>query len=73
LEAGTCQRTGLPFDLRPPVASKRHPFSPSLDRIDGREGYVTGNVRVVVSAFNVARNEWGDEVFEAVARAYFNT
>jgi hypothetical protein len=36
-------------------------LSTSVDRLNGRLGYVKGNVRLVCVAANLARNEWSDE------------
>ena len=49
-----CAVTGIPFDLIPRgkvgyVANTNHP---SLDRINGNQGYVPGNVRLVLSIYN---------------------
>lgn len=61
---GRCQVTGIPFDLT--LSSKRtEAFSPSLDRIDPRFGYVSGNVQVVVWIYNRAK---GDGTHEDVLK-----
>lgn len=67
---GQCEVTGIPFDWSRERASYFRPFLPSLDRIDPRGGYTDGNVRVVVTAFNVALSDWGEEVFKRLATAY---
>lgn len=60
IEAGTCPRTGFKFDLNPHDVHHRNPFSPSIDRIDGTKGYVKGNVQIVCSWYNIAKNEYSD-------------
>lgn len=64
-----CQVTGVPFDLTPHT-NGRSPFAPSIDRIDGRRGYVAGNVRLVVQIANLAMNVWDAETLrEFIAKA----
>lgn len=70
---GICELTGMPFREN----SKRHrqghmlnPFSPSVDRINSRSGYTADNCRLVCLCVNLALNQWGDEVFDTMARAY---
>lgn len=50
----------------------RMPFRPSIDRIDPKAGYVPGNVRLVCFATNVALNDWGEDVFRALAEGYIH-
>lgn len=66
IEAGACEFTGLPFDS---LAGTAHPWAPSLDRIEPKFGYVDGNVRVVVWAYNRAKANWPDRVLLTLARA----
>lgn len=67
--AGRCQLTGIPFDMSPHRFHK-NPFTPSLDRIDCREGYTASNTRVVLAAVNLALSEWGEALFSRLAFAY---
>lgn len=60
---GKCAVSGMPFT----DASKRGPFSPSIDRIDSAKGYVQGNVRMVCLIANLAMNEWGYEALKSLA------
>jgi hypothetical protein len=46
------------------------PFSPSLDRIVPKEGYTKSNTRLVCTAVNLALNNFGESVFEKVAKGY---
>jgi hypothetical protein len=47
----------------------KHPYGPSLDRINSQKGYVRGNVRLVCTAVNFGLGQWGDEVFLPIAEA----
>lgn len=64
-----CNLSGIPFyadrDFR-----TRHPYAPSLDRIDSSRGYTKDNVRVIAYALNVMLLDWGVGVFERVANGY---
>lgn len=72
LEAGRCQLTGLPFDLRMTALGRgpRNPFAPSLDRIVPRLGYTDQNCRVILMAVNTAIGCWGEGVTEHIIRAW---
>jgi len=67
---GRCELTLIPFDLVNVDGFKRRPYAPSIDRIDGSKGYAPGNCRLVTVVANLAINEWGEDVFARVARAY---
>lgn len=67
---GVCAVTGLPFAL---TSESRHPFKPSIDRIDNSMGYSIGNARLVLLAVNMAMNVWGAELFKTVALSYAAT
>src|SRR5580698_10146363 len=43
------------------LGNSRHPFQPSIDRIDERVGYQRSNVRIVWLIENYARNGFTDE------------
>jgi hypothetical protein len=47
-----------------------NPYMPSLDRIDSTKGYTKDNVRIVCAAINLALNEYGEEVFGQICKAY---
>ena len=69
-KGGRCAISGLAFTSdRIPAAFVKHPFAPSLDRIDCGRGYVAGNVRVVCIAVNFGLGQWGEEVFRTIAEA----
>jgi hypothetical protein len=45
-----------------------YPDSPSLDRIDPKQGYIKGNVRVISARANLLKNDATIEELEAVLR-----
>jgi hypothetical protein len=65
-----CAVTAIPFYTKYSVECHRHPFAPSIDRIDCSGGYTKDNVRVVVFALNVMLSDWGISVFEMVLQSY---
>jgi hypothetical protein len=69
-QRGHCAVSGLAFHMaRFSQAFVKHPYGPSLDRINSEEDYVHGNVRLVCTAVNFGLGQWGDEVFRAIAEA----
>jgi hypothetical protein len=69
-QGGRCAVTGIRFSLEEyPDALVKHPFAPSLDRMDSKSGYTASNVRLVCVAVNFGMNEWGEGVFLRLARA----
>lgn len=65
-----CPVTGLPFHLTGPTTATRNPRSPSIDRIDPAKGYLQENCRIVMTWYNVAKNDYDDEtVFELMTAA----
>ncbi|MAL99382.1 MAG: hypothetical protein CL583_13140 [Alteromonadaceae bacterium] len=69
-----CALTGIRLEPRAHYTGDSHrgPWSISLDRIDNAGGYTKDNVRIVCCAINIAINEWGENVFERVARNFLN-
>lgn len=65
IDLGSCEMSGIPFDLSKP----RGWNAPSLDRIDSRKGYTKENVRVVLYAINVMANTWGTDKILEIASA----
>lgn len=63
---GRCEVSGLPFVLD---FTGKHPFQPSVDRIDNAGGYELQNVRLVCLAVNYCMSEWGEAVFLRIAAA----
>lgn len=66
---GRCAVTGLPFDFAPLENTKRHPWMPSLDRINHSKGYHAENIRIVCFAVNVAMNQWGEQALYRIVDA----
>ena len=71
LDAGVCEVTGIPF--RFDLSGHRNLYGPSLDRTVPEEGYTRANTRVVLFAYNSAKNgaspQETREMFLAVAGA----
>lgn len=66
LVSGACPHTGMPFDLTAPTKGlRKNPWSPSLDRVVPELGYVKGNIEIVSTWYNLAKNEWPPEVMRA--------
>jgi hypothetical protein len=69
-QRGRCAVSGLHFSMAYfELSLVKHPYGPSLDRIDSHKGYVPGNVRLVCTAVNFGLGQWGDEVFLPIAEA----
>lgn len=71
IEAGCCEVTGIPFFLKHHTEKStfKHPFAPSLDRIDPAKGYTPDNVQVVVWIYNAAKGQGTHEDVLNLARA----
>lgn len=67
--AGACMLTAIPFDAGYRDDTRFRPYAPSLDRIDSAKGYTPGNVRLVISAVNIALGQWGTPLLDQIARA----
>lgn len=63
---GRCEVSGIEFHLGD---SSRHPFRPSIDRIDSSRGYEADNVRMVCLSVNLCMSTWGEAVFMKIAAA----
>jgi hypothetical protein len=72
VENGECQATGLAFDVYTKHATRLRPLTPSLDRIKPSLGYTDENCRVIVTAFNVAKSDFGEAVFRSLAEGYLD-
>jgi len=74
LATGRCNVTGIPFDTTPPrVDGRPNMFVASLDRIVPANGYVKGNVQVVVYAYNRLKDDHSqNEVIAFIRVAYEN-
>jgi hypothetical protein len=69
LERGTCDLTGIPFDLSAGQGKGRLPYAPSIDRPNISEPYTKENFRVVLWAINIGCSTWGYETYLKIARA----
>ncbi len=63
---GRCELTGIEFRQS---FVRQNPFSPSLDRIDPRAGYVQGNCRFILAAVNYLKGSGSDMYMYAIAQA----
>lgn len=68
LSAGHCEVTGLPLDFT--SGTGRSAYSPSVDRVDGEQGYIESNCRVIVWGLNAAFGPWGEDAFLQIAEAF---
>lgn len=64
LLAGVCEVTGISFAMK----GSRHPFMPSIDRIDSSKGYTPENSRVVLWMINAAKNDLAEDDFLSALR-----
>lgn len=65
LSVGICEVTGLKFDFEQHPTCAKNPYSPSIDRIDSKIGYIKSNVRVVIWQYNLMKGELLDsEILE---------
>lgn len=67
LKVGTCEVTGLRFDLSGNI--NESPFLPSIDQIVPGKGYTRDNVQVVCLIYNYAKNCYSHEDVLTMAKA----
>ena len=67
VDAGSCEVTGIPFEMDPTKGP--HWNGPSLDRIDSGRGYTMDNVRVVLWSLNVMAHTWGLPLIHIISDA----
>lgn len=58
IKDGVCERTGIPFHCILAKGEGKHPYSPSIDRIDSSKGYTLENSQVVVMIYNYLKNDF---------------
>jgi hypothetical protein len=51
---------------------KTNPFAPSIDRINPSIGYTKDNIRLVCASVNFALNEFGEDIFRKICKAYLS-
>lgn len=62
-----CSVTGVPFKFDRSLGTGfQNPFAPSIDRIDSALPYQKGNIQIVLTAVNSAKNEMSMQEFTAV-------
>lgn len=64
---GVCEKTQLEFNFS---LTPRHPFAPSIDRINPNKGYTKDNCQMVVYIFNVSKNNFAEEDLYKMCRAF---
>lgn len=69
IERGTCEGSGLRFDLRQHHAYTSNPMAPSLDRKIPGGNYTHENVRVTTVAYNIAKGQYTVEELALLALA----
>ena len=69
VEAGFCQLTKLPFDLKPVTKTSQNPYAPSIDRIDSLKGYTKDNIRIVLYSVNAALGQFGTAILLPILKA----
>lgn len=67
LEAGVCSKTGIVLDLS---GGKRKPYTPSIDRINGIDGYTEQNTQLVCWIYNAAKSTFTHEDVVDFANAF---
>lgn len=68
---GECAVTGVPLDIDTKINGGRvSPWMPSIDRIDSRKGYVSGNCRIVCYQANLAMSQFGEAALELMLHYY---
>lgn len=67
IDSGRCEMSGIPFKT---TMGPMTFDSPSIDRIDPKQGYVLSNVRMVCRLMNCALGDWGEDALEMVMREW---
>lgn len=74
LEAGVCEITGIPFEIKinGGKGHKDNSFSPSVDRKDNTKGYTKDNIQIVCWIYNRAKGAFPIEDLEKIINALKN-
>jgi hypothetical protein len=68
---GKCELTGITFSTRPEGSPEAvWPWGASIDRLDNARGYELNNCQLVCIAMNLALHQFGEGVFDVLARCY---
>jgi hypothetical protein len=63
-QSARCKITGLPFHFLPDEKKKvRHPYSPSIDRIDSLKHYDLDNVQLVLKWVNLSKQQLSNQEY----------
>jgi hypothetical protein len=65
---GRCPYLGVKLEPESGTVQERNPKGISLDRIDSSVGYIKGNVRIVSTWYNNAKQAWDDDLMEDFCR-----
>jgi hypothetical protein len=68
-QRGRCWYCSHPFNLKLVAAFVKQPLGISFDRIHDDHGYHDGKIRLAHTQCNMARGQWGDELFFDMCRA----
>lgn len=68
LQNECCSLTGFRFDYKS-TQYRNRPFAPSVDRVDNAKGYIYGNIQIVCTMVNKAKNEYSQEMFDQMCLA----
>jgi len=72
LSKGFCEVTGIPFSYEKPVDSFNNKYSPSIDRIDSKIGYIKSNTRIVIWQYNLMKGEISDNELLEICKIMVN-
>ena len=62
---GRCELTGVEFKQ---TGGKQNSYSPSLDKIDPKKGYMQDNCRFILCGLNRLKGDEDDDVMRSIAR-----
>ena len=72
-QKGRCDMTGVIMSFDTGTSDNKNHNKCSIDRINSKQGYVNGNIRLVTHWANNALSTWGDDVFQFhVEQAFHN-